>query len=174
MNFLNKYSKNVVKYDFINKFNYNLSKAIPKLKSIVLTFNIKNSNLQTLYSALSALEFIIYQKPTLIFSKTSNISIKLRKGQPVGCKVTLRKSKLTHFLFILVNKVKLKRLKAKAKTKVFFSCRISNILIFNQLEKNYKFFKHLSDLNVNISTTNCNNDEVLFLLKSHKLIEKQM
>lgn len=174
MKFLTDYNENVVKYDLINKFNYKISKQLPKLQSIVLTFKVKKYDLKTLSCCLAAIELISYQKPILTQSKVSNISIKIRKGMPVGCKVTLKKKKLKHFLFMLINKFQLTELKATSKDKLFFSCKISNVFIFNILEKNYQFFRNLPDLNVNLSTTTCKNEELLFLLKSYKLLKKQM
>ena len=41
MNFLNKYSENVVKYDLINKFQYKRVNKLPILKFVILTFNFK-------------------------------------------------------------------------------------------------------------------------------------
>lgn len=174
MQILTDYTKNVVKYDLINKFNYKVPNQLPKLKSIVLTFKVNKYDVKTLSCCLAAAELISDQKPKLTQSKVSNISLKIRKGMPVGCKITLRKKKLKHFLFKLMNKFQLTELKIASKNKLFYSCRISNMFIFNVLEKNYQFFKNLSDLNINISTTTCKNEELLFLLKSYKLVKKQM
>ena len=171
MIFFNEYNENVVQYDLINKFSYKKVKQIPKLKSITLSFKAKKYDLHTLLSCLSALDLLSFQKPVLNFSRISNISLKIRKGQPIGCKVTLRKKKLNKFLIILLNKYHVKTTSNITEhNKSFLSHNITNVLIFNNLEKNYQYFKNLSDLNVNISTSNCCNKELSFLLMSNKLL----
>jgi len=169
MHFLEEYSKHVVKYDLINKFQYKLITKIPTLHFITLSFNLQRWNFKLLLSALAALELITLQKSILTKSKFSNISLKIRKGQPIGCKVTLRKIKMNSFLFNVLNK-KLNNLTFKnSKKNNLISLKINNILIFEELEQNYQFFKNLSNLNINIKTTNCSIKEFIFLTNSYKL-----
>lgn len=169
-NIFKNYHENVVKYDLVNKFNYKNIKQLPKLKSITLTFKLKTHNVKELISSLAAIKIISYQHPSLTLSKVSNVSFNVRKGQPVGCKVTLRKKKLRLFLNLIINNTPVIKKKINYKNNFLFSFKISNILIFNKLEKNYQFFKNLSDLNINIHTINCKNNELFFLMQSHKLI----
>ena len=173
MNFFNEYNESIVKYDLINKFNYKITKQIPKLESVTLTFKAKKYDLQTLLSCLSALDLISFQKPALNFSKVSNISLKIRKGQPIGCKVTLRKKNLNKFLIVLLNKYQVKTTTNISER--FLANNVTNVLIFSSLEKNYQYFKNLSNLNINITTTKCSNKDLAFLLISNKLLKyKQM
>lgn len=176
MNFFNEYNDNVVKYDLINKFNYKITKQIPKLESVTLTFKAKRYDLHTLLSCLSALNLISLQNPALNFSKISNISLKIRKGQPIGCKVTLRKKNLNKFLTVLLNKYQVKTTtNTTYNNERFLSHNVTNVLIFSSLEKNYQYFKNLSNLNINITTNNCCTRELAFLLMSSKLLKyKQM
>ncbi len=170
MNFFKNYNENVVEYDLINKFNYKTLNKIPKLKSITLTFKLKKNDTKTLISSLAALKLLSQQKPTLNCSKISNVSFNIRKGQPVGCKVNLKKKILRQFLNLLINNLSgLKNSINHNKTNSF-SFKISNILVFHNLEKNYQFFKSLSDLNITITTINCKNNELGFLLKANKLL----
>ena len=170
MNFLKNYNENVVEYDLINKFNYKILNKIPKLKSITLTFKLKKSDTKTLISSLAALKLLSQQNPTLNCSKVSNISFNIRKGQPVGCKVNLKKKFLRQFLNVLINDLSgLKKSINRNETSIF-SFKISNILVFHNLEKNYQFFKNLSDLNITVTTINCKNNELGFLLKANKLL----
>ena len=41
MTFFNNYKEKVVKYDLINKFTYQTITQIPKLKYLILNFNLK-------------------------------------------------------------------------------------------------------------------------------------
>lgn len=166
---LQNYTKNIVKYDFINKFNYNLSVNIPKLHFIILQFKLKKYDVKSLISALTALHLITLQKGVLTSSRISNISFKIRKGQPIGCKITLRKNKLNTFLLVFINKIVTTYNLKTYKIYNLFSINIKNILIFNELEQNYLFFKNVSNLNVHIGTSNCTFSEFKFLLKSFKL-----
>lgn len=168
-NMLQKYKKLIVKYDFINKFHYNRLTKIPKLKFIILQFKLKKYDVNSLISALSALQLLTLQKGILTTSKISNVSLKIRKGQPIGCKVILRKNIMNEFLLILINKI-ISNYKFKTyKIYNLFSINLKNILIFNELEQNYQFFKNVSDLNIHIGTTSCNLKEFKFLIKSFKL-----
>jgi len=172
MHFFEHYNENIVKYDLINKFRYKNLTKIPKLNFISLRFNFKKSDLKQLIAALIALELITFQKGSLIESKVSSVSLKIREGQPVGCKVVLRRLKMLEFLTELINKIVIENKKIK-RSKIFnynsFSFKISNVLIFNELEKNYQFFKNLKGLDINISTTPTDFKNFLFLLKSHKI-----
>lgn len=170
MHFLDNYNENIVKYDLINKFNYKHLQKIPKLKSLTLTFKLQKYDIKTLISASSAIEILTYQKSVLNYSKVSNISFKIRKGQPIGCKATLRKQNFNHFLYSLISIMPLTKNEIKTQNNIqFFSVCVHNILIFKSLEKNYQFFKKLSRLNINLTTTNCDTKELLFVLKSNKL-----
>jgi large subunit ribosomal protein L5 len=93
------YYINIIKYDLVNKFYYKNHKKIPKLNKIILNFNCKNINFKLLISSIIALELITTQKSIITSSKKSNITLKIRKGNPIGCKVTLRKEKMYFFFF---------------------------------------------------------------------------
>lgn len=172
MHFFKQYTENVVKYDLINKFQYKLITKIPTLHFITLSFKLKRWNIKLLISSLAALELITLQKSTLTKSNVSNISFKIRKGQPIGCKVTLRKIKMNSFLFKILNKNLTKLTFKNTEKNNLFSIKINNILIFKELEQNYQFFKNLTYLNINIKTENCTFKEFVFLINSYKFIYK--
>ena len=168
MHFLKRYNEKFVKYDFINKFNYKLINNIPKLVSITLSFNLKKFNIKLLISSLAALQIITLNKGVVTKSKVSNISLKIRKGQPIGCKLTLNNNAMYKFLNKILNKSIINfKIKNPILNKVF-SIKIKNILIFKNLERNYQFFKNLSNLNITITISNNNLNEFLFLLNLFK------
>lgn len=170
MHTLTQYQNNIVKYDLINTFNYKLITKLPKIEHITLTFKIKTSNYKILNSIMLTLTLLTFQKSKLTQSKVSSISLKIRKGQPVGCKVTLRKNKMNRFIFQLLNKIISNELFKTTKVNNLFSINIQNILIFPELEKNYQFFKDLPGLNINIKTTNCTFNEFAYLIRSYKIV----
>jgi len=172
MYFFEHYNKNIVKYDSINKFRYKNLTKIPDLMFISLRFNFNKLDLRQVLSALTALELITLQKGSLITSKVSSVSLKIRKGQPIGCKVVLRNIKMLLFLTKVIGKITIENKKSKQPSGLdcnIFSFKISNILIFRCLEKNYQFFKNLKNLNVSIITTSTNFKNFLFLVKSYKV-----
>ena len=170
MHILTQYKDNIVKYDLINTFNYKLSTKLPKIEHITLTFKLKRPNFKMLNSAMVTLTLLTSQKSKLTQSKVSNISLKIRKGQPVGCKVTLRKKKMNIFMFKILNKIILNELFKTTKSNNLFSLNIQNVLIFSELEKNYQFFKDLPCLNIYIKTTNCTFNELKYLINSYKIV----
>ena len=172
MYLMNNYYNNIVKYDLINKFYYKNVKHLPKVKKIILNFNFKKHNFKNLMSSLLALELIGVQKPIFIKSKTSNITLKIRKGQPVGCKVTLRKHKIYLVIFKLINEFFFSKRNLeikKPKNSSFLSFQIKNSLIFPELELNYQVFKQLTKLNITIVCNSTTFSEFKFLLKSYKI-----
>jgi large subunit ribosomal protein L5 len=144
-----------------------------------LRIQLKNYDLKSLITGLAGLELITSQKGTLIKSKVSKISVKIRKGQPIGCKLTLRQDKMLHFLTKLINnntpKIHINKLKSNLQYNII-SLNFSNVLMFSVLEKNYQFFKNLKNLNINIVTTQCSSKEFRFFIKSYKLgsLNRQM
>jgi large subunit ribosomal protein L5 len=54
-------------------------------------------------SAAADLALIAGQKPVITKSRKSIANFKLREGQPIGCKVTLRKTRMYEFIDRLVN-----------------------------------------------------------------------
>jgi large subunit ribosomal protein L5 len=171
MYFFENYSYNIVKYDLINKFHYKELSKIPKLQAIILQFNLKKYDLKLLIVSLAALELITAQKGFLTKSKTASVSLKIRKGQPVGCKITLRKTKMFEFFFKLLNRIKIERkiTNVKVSTLNTFSFKIPSILIFNELEKNYQFFKNLKNLNITIIMSTKNKEDFFFFLQTFKI-----
>lgn len=179
MHFFNYYNQYIVKYDLVTKFRYKTLTNIPTINFVSLRIQFKNHDLKSLITGLAGLELITSQKGTLIKSKVSRISLKIRKGQPTGCKLTLRQDKMLHFLTRLINSNIPKTDTCKLKNSLQYNIlplNLSNVLTFSVLEKNYQFFKSLKNLNVNIVTTPCSYKEFSFLIKSYKLksLNKQM
>ena len=166
---LNQYKNKVVKYDLINKFNYKKLTHIPELKYIILNFNLKKIDTKLLITVLGSLKLITLQNPKVTTSKVSNVVFKIRKGQPIGCLVTLRHIRMNKFLFILLNKLLPNFKPISLNSNNTFSITLNNSLIFDELEQNYQFFKNLPALNAHIKFTKCSLLELKYLIKSYKL-----
>ncbi len=91
--------------ELIQKFGYKNIHCVPKLDKIVMNMGVSEGvqNLEVLEKAMEELALIAGQKPVMRRAKKSIANFKLRKGQPVGCKVTLRKDTMYEFFDRLVN-----------------------------------------------------------------------
>ena len=78
---------------------------IPKLKRITLNFGYQKSNFKYLVSSLLALEFISSKKGEITISKHLNVFLKIKKGNPVGCKIILRKNTMYFFYIKLMTSI---------------------------------------------------------------------
>lgn len=87
------------------KFEYQNVMEIPKLDKIVINMGVGEAkeNAKILETAVKDLEIITGQKAVVTRAKHSVANFKLREGQPIGCKVTLRGEKMYEFLDRLVN-----------------------------------------------------------------------
>nr|YP_316605.1 ribosomal protein L5 [Thalassiosira pseudonana]AAZ99412.1 ribosomal protein L5 [Thalassiosira pseudonana]QWM92932.1 ribosomal protein L5 [Thalassiosira pseudonana] len=175
MFFFNSYLNNVVKHDLINKFFYTNLKQIPKLETIVLNFGYQNSNFKHLISGLLALELLSSKKSRLTRSKHLNVFLKIKKGNPVGCKIVLKKTTMHVFYLKLITSVfpKIKHNKTaqsqqNVKSVKSISIIIKNPLLFLELESQYQFFKDIPKLDITILTDSKSQNEIFFLLKSVK------
>ncbi|OFI06881.1 50S ribosomal protein L5 [Clostridium acetireducens DSM 10703] len=99
-----KYEKEVVPA-LMEKFGYKNIMEAPKLEKIVINMGVGEAkeNQKVLEAAVSDLSIITGQKPILTRAKKSVANFKIRENMPIGCKVTLRKSKMYEFADKLMN-----------------------------------------------------------------------
>ena len=175
MYFLNYFYTKTLKFDLINKFYYTNLKKLPNLKQIILNFSCKTTELKTIAIHLIALELISNQKGVIAISKRPNILLKIRKGNPSGCKMTLRKTSMINFLVKNFNETfpKIKNFNAiivhRKVAKGAFSFSIKDTLAFSELAEHYYLFNNLSNLDLSFVTNVNTKEEMLFLLKSLQL-----
>lgn len=105
MNRLKEKYVNEIVPSLIKKHNYTTIMEVPKLEKIVINMGIGDatSNSKLLDAALKDLEMIAGQKPVLTKAKNSIAGFKLREGQAIGCKVTLRGKNMYNFMDKLVS-----------------------------------------------------------------------
>jgi large subunit ribosomal protein L5 len=178
MSRLQKYYSTVLQKDLLQFFNYKNFHEIPFLKVIVVNFGLKDSVHETknLLPALLALELITNQKGFLTFSKKSIVSLKIRKGIPIGAKVTLRKKSLYFFLDYLItfNLAKLKNFEGFSFKNNFdqqgnFTFSLKDNFIFSILELNYEKFQKFPPIKISITTSTTNIKESIVLLRGFQL-----
>ena len=100
----NQYEKEVVPA-LIKKFGYKSIMQVPKLDKIVINIGLGDTreNPKALENAMKELAQITGQKPIVTKAKKSIAAFKIREGQDLGCKVTLRKDKMYDFAYKLFN-----------------------------------------------------------------------
>jgi large subunit ribosomal protein L5 len=81
------------------------SMSVPKIEKITINMGLCKAlgDKKVLESALEELGLISSQKPVTCLARKSVASFKLREGNAIGCKVTLRKERMYEFLDRLVN-----------------------------------------------------------------------
>jgi large subunit ribosomal protein L5 len=79
--------------------------SVPKIEKIAINMGLGSAlgDKKILESALEELGLISSQKPMTCLARKSVASFKLREGNAIGCKVTLRKERMYEFLDRLVN-----------------------------------------------------------------------
>ena len=104
MNRLQERYENEVVKSLMEKFNYSSKMQAPKIEKIVLNIGVGDavSNSKLLDDAVNELTLITGQKPVVTRAKKSIAGFKLREGQPVGVKVTLRGENMYNFFEKLV------------------------------------------------------------------------
>ena len=102
---LKDYYNNEVKDAMTKKFGYKNVMQIPKIDKIVVNMGVGEAkeNAKALEAAVADLETITGQKAVTTKAKNSIANFKLREGQAIGCKVTLRGDRMYEFLDRLVN-----------------------------------------------------------------------
>lgn len=105
MNRLKEKYNNEIKKELQTKYNYKSVMEVPKLDKIVINIGVGDAshNSKMLEVAMKELEIISGQKPVATKAKKAIAGFKIREGQPIGCKVTLRGEKMYNFLDKLIS-----------------------------------------------------------------------
>jgi len=99
------YYNEVVKTALKEKFGYKNIMEVPKLEKIVLSLRLgkEKDNAKTFNTAVDELSLIAGQKAVVTYAKKSVANFKLRQGQKIGAKVTLRGEKMYEFFDRLIS-----------------------------------------------------------------------
>ncbi|WP_185866949.1 50S ribosomal protein L5 [Blattabacterium cuenoti] len=101
---LQKLYKEKIVPNLMEKFGYSSIMKVPKLKKIVIHQGIGSSILdkKIIDYSINEITDITGQKAILCYSKHDESGFKLRKGMPIGVKVTLRRIRMYEFLERLI------------------------------------------------------------------------
>nr|WP_041750220.1 50S ribosomal protein L5 [Buchnera aphidicola] len=101
---LKSYYINSVIPILLKRFHYTTVMAVPQIKKITLNMGLGKSisDKKVLNNAINDLQLISGQKPIVTLAKKSIATFKIRKGYPIGCKVTLRGNRKWDFFDKLI------------------------------------------------------------------------
>lgn len=172
------YKKEVIPL-MIKKFGYKNSMEVPRIEKVCLNMGVgtaKNDS-KLLEIARKSLALISGQQPVITRAKKSIAGFNLRKGTPIGCKVTLRGERMYEFLYRLFN-LAIPRIKdfQGISSKQFngkgnFTLGLREQLIFPEIS--YDDVERVHGLSVTIVTSTENDEEARELLASLGLPFKQ-
>ena len=155
----------------MKEFSYGNPMQVPRLDRIVLNVGMgeASQNIKLLEGAVTELGLITGQKAMMTRARNSISEFKLRRGQPVGCKVTLRGARMFEFLDRLIS-IALPRITdfRGISPHAFdgrgnFTLGIKEQLIFPEIS--YDSLASIHGMDIVIVTTAKNNDEGRALLR---------
>ena len=170
MNELRNLYNTEIKNNLMEKFNYSSVMQVPKLSKIVVNIGVGDASHDSKFieAAKRDLEAITGQKAIITKAKKSIAAFKLREGQPIGVKVTLRGDAMYNFMDKLI-KVALPRVRdfRGISSKAFdgfgnYTLGIKEQLIFPEI--NYDEIVKLRGMDIVFVTTAETNEEALELL----------
>src|SRR5688500_17118919 len=102
---LRKQFDEVIRAKLIEEFKYGNRMQVPVVTKIVVNMGVGEgvADRKKVENAAADLALIVGQKAVITKSRKAISTYKLRENQPIGCKVTLRKSRMYEFLDRLIN-----------------------------------------------------------------------
>lgn len=176
---LEQYYKTEVMKKLKDEFKYKSVMQVPRIKKITLNMGVGEAvaDKKILEKALAELTKISGQKPVATRSKKSIAGFKIREGWPIGCKVTLRRERMYHFLEKLIGVVIPRIRDFRGLSKRAFDGRgnysfgLREQIVFPEI--NYDEIDALRGLDVTITTTAQSDKEAFALLKAFKFPFKE-
>ena len=157
--------------EMVKKFNYKNVNQVPKLVKITINSGLGDikDNSKSIQIAQKELELISGQKPVLTAAKKSVANFKVREGQSVGMKVTLRGTRMYEFFDKFVS-IALPRVRdfRGVSTKSFdgrgnYSMGVKEQLIFPEIS--YDQVEKVRGFDICITTTANTDEEARELLR---------
>ena len=154
----------------IKKFNYSSKMEVPRLEKIVINMGVGEASHDSKFieAAVKDLELIAGQKPVVTKARKSIAGFKIREGQVIGAKVTLRGENMYNFMEKLI-KISLPRVRdfrGISKTafdgKGNYTLGIKEQIIFPEIE--YDQILKIRGMDIVFVTTAKTNEEALELL----------
>lgn len=162
--------RDIISQRLMERFGYKNRLRVPRLKQVVINMGVgaAAADFKILEQAANELAVITGQKPVITRAKKAIANFKIRKGQPIGCKVTLHGFMMYEFIDRLIS-VALPRIKDfRGMPKDSFdgggnyTFGVSEQLIFPEVD--YDKVQKVQGMDISISTTARTNEEAHELL----------
>ncbi|HKV45116.1 MAG TPA: 50S ribosomal protein L5 [bacterium] len=164
--------KNEMVADLQKRLNYTNVMQVPRVEKVVINMRVADAlqDQRHLDKAVEELTLISGQRPVITRARRSIAAFKLRAGNPIGCKVTLRGERMYEFLDKLFN-ISLPRIKdfKGLPTRSFdgrggMNIGIREQLIFPEIE--YDKVDKIRGMDISIVTTARTDEEARALLRT--------
>jgi len=168
---LRKKYKDEVVADMMKRFKYSNIMEVPCITHISINMGIGDAkdNPKKLESAIEELTSISCQKPVITKSRKDISNFKIRKGFPVGCKVTLRGNRMYDFLLRVIS-IAIPRTRdfRGLSFKSFdgngnYSFGVKEQIIFTEID--YDKIDSIRGMDISLTTTAKTDEESYWLLK---------
>ena len=168
---LRKKYKDEVVADMMERFKYSNIMEVPRITHISINMGIGDAkdNPKKLESAIEELTSISCQKPVITKSRKDISNFKIRKGFPVGCKVTLRGNRMYDFLQRVIS-IAIPRTRdfRGLSFKSFdgngnYSFGVKEQIIFTEID--YDKIDSIRGMDISLTTTAKTDEESYWLLK---------
>jgi hypothetical protein len=172
--FLFFYLKKNCNHSFLNKFFYQTINELPKIKRILLSFKLNSYNLKS-----TATHFLVLQQLTnvkngfFVKAKKSNLLIKVKKGNIIGCEFSIEKNKqvlmfLKRFILEILS-VKQQNVNSDIRNNSIFY-KISNIILLTKFDKFFNLYNIVNKSKLNLTITfYAKNNELPYILNKLKI-----
>lgn len=168
-----------IKSELSKKFGYANPMKIPALKKVVINMGIAEASKDknSIQDCINEMTLISGQKPVVVKAKKAISNFKLRKGQPIGIKVTMRGKRMFDFIdrFFNVASPRIRDFRGfpvKCDGSGNFSLGLEDQQIFQEL--NLDNVKRTQGMNITFVTSAFTDDECVELLRLLGLPFKNM
>jgi len=102
---LSEFYNDTVAKQLTEQFSYRSAMQVPRIEKITLNMGVGEAvaDKKVMDNAVNDLTLIAGQKPVVTFARKSVAAFKIREGWPIGCRVTLRRSRMYEFLDRLIS-----------------------------------------------------------------------
>lgn len=165
-----KYQSTITQ-EMIDRFNYKCVSQVPFVSKIVINMGVGEAvaDKKILDKAFADMEKIAGQKPVMTYARKSISTFKIREGWPIGCKVTLRRARMYHFMAKLIDVViprvrDFRGLSRRFDGRGNYSFGFKEQIVFPEI--NYDEIDAIRGLDVTVATSAKTDAEALMLLKA--------
>jgi large subunit ribosomal protein L5 len=172
---LQEHYQSKVRPQLMEQFKYKNALQVPRLEKIVINMGVGEAahDGKKMDAAVAELTAIAGQKPVVMRARKAIANFKLRRGLPIGAKVTLRGARMYEFLDRLVN-IALPRVRdfrglsgRSFDGRGNYALGLKEQIIFPEI--NYDKIDAIRGMDVIIVTTAKSNDEAKALLKGFNM-----